>query len=220
MSKFATYFLAAISIVGIIYCIIYFNSMDVGASVHQVSPCLRTPSTQSGIHFNFDNVSYDIIDGAMTREVKQLFMSTILNRKSYIEWGSGGSTKLAPYLIHSESNHIFSIEHVKEWCLKMQQQNNLSIALNKLHYFCVDVKVSPLRLFGYPPLHATREQIATFSDIYVNQIDVISKAFHVDTFDIVFIDGRFRAACALKQHHPRDQMEKLFILCGKLLQDC
>eukprot|EP01084_Bolivina_argentea_P186433 321359_1 len=120
------------------------------------------------------------------------FMKQVKGKDTYVEWGSGGSTEMVPFVVNE---HAYSMEHAIPWCKRMVTELHsihVAVSFHKLSYHCVDTKV-PLRRWGDPDT-TDEKKIATMGDIYVNYIDHLGPK----TFDVVFIDGRFRVACALK----------------------
>lgn len=129
----------------------------------------------------------------------RLFIAYMSNKKYYLEWGSGGSTQIAPLLIQ---NKAFSIEHDPQWCQNMKNNDivQVLISLNKLSVECVDTK-QRLKRWGYPVANAN---ITQMGEAYVDYVDeivhnrLINDSNFDGIFDAVFVDGRFRVACALK----------------------
>eukprot|EP01084_Bolivina_argentea_P155224 270511_1 len=128
---------------------------------------------------------------ATKAETKE-FIKQVTNKNLYIEWGSGGSTEIVPFLVNE---HVYSLEHSIPWCKRMVTQIfsiHIAVSLNKLSYHCVDTKQN-LFAWGRPETN-NKNKIKQMGEIYVNYID----SLNTNKFDVFFIDGRFRVACALK----------------------
>ena len=87
--------------------------------------------------FEFNNVNISELEIYMYPDEIKLFIQTVYNKRNYIEWGSGGSTFLVPFLIN-KPNGVYSIEHVPEWCQKVNSDSRVKTAkaLNYLHFNC------------------------------------------------------------------------------------
>lgn len=117
----------------------------------------------------------------------------LLGKRQYLEWGAGGSTQIAPYIV---SGIAYSIEHVPEWCQHLKQENDLvktAESLGKLRLKCVNHNV-PLIEWGYPFPNASLVEIQALQQRYVRAVDQLGV---VPPIDFVLIDGRSRVLCAL-----------------------
>lgn len=122
-----------------------------------------------------------------------MFAKHLLGKTRYVEWGAGGSTQLAPYMI---SGTAYSIEHVPEWCAHLKEENTLvrtAVDLGKLLLVCVEHNL-PLIEWGYPHPNASLVEIQALRQRYVTAVDRFAR---VAPIDFVLIDGRFRVLCAL-----------------------
>lgn len=129
----------------------------------------------------------------MEPESFRLFAKHLIGKRQYLEWGAGGSTQLAPYIV---SGKAYSIEHVPEWCYHLRSENELvrtAVELGKLEIVCVN---HPVKLgdWGYPSTNTSLAEIKDLNHRYVDAVDGIHTS---GVFDFVLIDGRFRVACAL-----------------------
>ncbi len=110
-------------------------------------------------------------------------------RKSdiYLEFGAGGSTFLA---LNAGAAKIYSVESDLSWIefLECYKQIRTAERMDKLNFYCINI--GRLKPFGYPIDDSRKEHYKDYSDIY-------SKQAHLENADSVFIDGRFRVACAL-----------------------
>ena len=91
----------------------------------------------------------------------------------YFEFGSGGSTNTASYY----KLKSYSVESDAKWHEKLKQNGIVA------NYITVDLNSS---VFGYPG-KGTISQWKKYIEAYKPEYDA----------DIIFIDGRFRVACAL-----------------------
>lgn len=98
------------------------------------------------------------------------------NVRTYLEWGSGGSTiNIAPLAKHRS----VSIEHDGKWCEKVRT----NLKDKPIEYNCI-------------PCTRVDKHDGRYSDFkpYVDRIDSLGEK----QWDFVFIDGRARVACAVK----------------------
>eukprot|EP01095_Lingulamoeba_sp_RSL-Kostka_P007637 TRINITY_DN2450_c0_g1_i1.p1 TRINITY_DN2450_c0_g1~~TRINITY_DN2450_c0_g1_i1.p1 ORF type:complete len:505 (+),score=102.83 TRINITY_DN2450_c0_g1_i1:88-1602(+) len=104
--------------------------------------------------------------------------------QTYLEYGSGGSTLSFCRIV----KNCYSIEHNEEWydslSLNIEEDKDLK---DKVELYFVPVTRDD---WGGGFEEGTYDQ---FKD-YVDQIDYIG----IDTYDVVLVDGRSRAACLLK----------------------
>ena len=103
---------------------------------------------------------------------------------TYVEWGSGGSTFIAP----EYSSRVLSIENHPEWCNIMLANPFIQckIAQGHLIYICVDG--GPVQRWG-TPANSTEYLSHLYLDALSNFDDI--------TPDMVLVDGRYRVACAM-----------------------
>ena len=94
----------------------------------------------------------------------------------YFEFGSGGSTNVAFYY----NLTIYSVESDKKWHENLKNSGILA------NYITIDLKVKP-KSFGRPGGGTTVEDWKRYIKAYKPEYNA----------DIIFIDGRFRVACAL-----------------------
>ncbi len=101
-----------------------------------------------------------------------------------LEFGAGGSTY---YLLHTGIKSLVSVESDAEWFKQIQK--NLIYSRKKWTPFYVDIgETGP---FGLPVSKTPVPAWATYHESVWQQHDA-------KRFDCVFIDGRFRVACALQ----------------------
>lgn len=125
----------------------------------------------------------------MTDPEKLLLLRLLQRSKSYFEFGSGGSTEMACELAASHNSSlqvITSIDSSLEWINKEKKKAvERHISLN-LHY----VDIGAIKEWGRPSednklKHIWTKYWTSFTD------------FKGENADLVLIDGRFRASCAL-----------------------
>jgi len=120
---------------------------------------------------------------------KEFLVESISGSKSYLEFGSGGSTFLAltktdiPFVVSVESDMAW-LDHLREWdCIVANEADN---RLRFLH-----VNIGKTGNWGVPVEPDKKDLFPNYS---VAPFAIDSKT----RFDSVFIDGRFRVACALQ----------------------
>lgn len=104
--------------------------------------------------------------------------------KTYLEWGSGGSTRNFAQFATQEAH---SIEHDLDWCQEMQRSNLPS----HVHVHCVPVQRGTNGWGKQSPFEE-----GTYSQ-FREYVDKIAE-LNVDLFDMVLVDGRARVAAAVK----------------------
>lgn len=122
---------------------------------------------------------------SLPSNVCKYFEEKLKTAKSYLEFGSGGSTLLASKYI---KGNIISIESDIEWFnrLKLEFENNPNV---KLHL--VDLHCKPMT-WGHPSADCPESRKREYSQIV--------KSLDLSDVNLVLIDGRFRVACALHIH--------------------
>ena len=123
----------------------------------------------------------------MTKKEKALFDKEIKRSKTYLEFGTGGSTIRALkksgakiYSVDSSADWITSVR--KYWVIRRAEKKRLSL-------FHVDI--GPVKEWGTPVGNDSKELFPHYSS---GVFRLVEKEY----IDIVLIDGRFRVACALK----------------------
>lgn len=125
-----------------------------------------------------------------SHEELNLFAKHIINSRSYLEFGCGGSTFLVAYLSLAK---IVSIESDKDF-IKFISQNEIlaqNLASNRLKFTHIDIGAT--KEWGYPRDDKKRANFPAYSQQIFAQL---SKA-EISAIDTYFIDGRFRVACIL-----------------------
>lgn len=144
----------------------------------------------------------------------EMFYNCLDNAKVYFEYGSGGSTYQA--LVRKNIEKMYTVENKKKWqktvqklikkhlirpTIKILNKDNMTMVKEQQEqggarrtaiYIYNKMPIEPKTL-GFPSIQASNQQKINYSDQIVNLNDEDKKLI-----DLVFIDGRFRAACCLK----------------------
>ncbi len=140
------------------------------------------------IIFLFNRPSVKLMEPLLPNAEKKTFYKYLDKSINYLEYGSGGSTIQA--LSRKNIKNIYSVESDKEWynmILDIYKNNNIYQKNKIFMYFYVDLNALP-NTYGYP-INANINSMKQ----YANTIESIKNI----NFDLIFIDGRFRVACAL-----------------------
>ncbi|WP_156356836.1 hypothetical protein [Sphingomonas sp. Leaf38] len=105
----------------------------------------------------------------------------------YLEYGSGGSSRLAARL---KVPYIFSVESDVVYGKAVRRFVSRDLGKSKFKMYCPDI--GPTGDWGYPTGH---DFAANWPTYYSTVWDMIDKA-EVSP-DIILVDGRFRVACFL-----------------------
>jgi hypothetical protein len=118
--------------------------------------------------------------------------------RSYLEWGSGGSTVLASWLAllpNALLERAISIESSQPFVDSLRNKHEpirQALAEGKLRYM-IGEGLGKTRSWGYPRAWTGSEtQMSTWHHQYVALVPPTECCF-----DVILIDGRFREACAL-----------------------
>ncbi len=131
----------------------------------------------------------------LTENERMVLIKHINNSPKYLEFGSGGSTFLA--LLNSKSE-IFSVEsdqnwvdYIRSWKVIQHAETN-----EKIHFHIINI--GKTKQWGYPVDDALKEN---YPDYSYNIFDKLKN----NEFNTIFVDGRFRVACALASalHYPK-----------------
>lgn len=124
---------------------------------------------------------------ATTSEIN-LFVKFLADSRTYVEFGSGGSTFLACYLTQAE---IFSVESNPAIITALSQNSIIAQASDRLQFYPVDI--GEVQKWGFPAHQTHRHNFPLYSQGIFSSLDS-TKRKEIDT---IFIDGRFRVACGL-----------------------
>jgi hypothetical protein len=122
---------------------------------------------------------------AMSPPELDLFCSVLAGSAHYVEFGCGGSTAFAAFLV---SGSIVSVDSSADWIAKVEAFCDANPIRTRPKLAHVDI--GQTGEFGYPTDESSQ---ARWPDYY-NNVWAIADAAIVDTF---LVDGRFRVACAL-----------------------
>jgi len=137
----------------------------------------------------------------MSENEKTVFDRALKKSSVYLEFGMGGSTLRA---IQKSKVKIYTVESSPEWITAMREYIIIRYFENK-RLFIFPVHIGQTRAWGYPETDDNRNFPAYSSNVF----KFVDKA----AIDLVFVDGRFRVACALKtilECHMNDSLELLF----------
>ena len=137
----------------------------------------------------------------MSEEEKMFFTKRIRESKNYLEFGLGGSSIRA---LQKSNAKVYSVESSSEWISKVRQYAFVRY-FEGTRLFILHVDIGPTVAWGFPESDQFRDR---FSDYSSNIFQIIDSS----DIDSVFIDGRFRVACALKvilECHLNDALQIL-----------
>ncbi len=116
-----------------------------------------------------------------------LFTKYLHEQKVVIEFGAGGSTGLA---IKTGVKQLYSVESDLEFIKKLQEYTLIQKAVEEGQVQFFHINIGPVGAWGYPRDRSSQENWPKYySDIWQKV---------PESADLVFIDGRFRVACALQ----------------------
>ena len=126
----------------------------------------------------------------MTDKERKLFIDTIVDSKYYLEFGAGGSTFLA---LKTTNAKVFSVEADSNWINYMRKNYFIyeqELLFRLVFYY---IYIGEIKSISYPVDDSKQNNYPNYSSQIFKYLgdDIINK------IDIVFIDGRFRVACAL-----------------------
>jgi len=119
-----------------------------------------------------------------------------LRPETYLEWGCGKSTNFYPLLA---SGKVVALDNYPPWCETVSKSPVVNCLINeqkRFQFHCIaplapEGTVIKLSREGRVLDLSMRKHVA---ESYVNAIDTAG----VPHYDIILVDGRYRAACALK----------------------
>jgi hypothetical protein len=119
----------------------------------------------------------------MAADEKKVFEKLVLNSSKYFEFGCGGSTFFVTN--HDNIKKVVSVDSSLEWINNVKQQINSP----KLKIVHIDFEYGD---WGCP----TNPEQKNIWETYSSSIDS-----YKDEYDLIFVDGRFRVACAIKAYN-------------------
>lgn len=117
----------------------------------------------------------------MSAEEAALFLSFVRNSRSYVEFGTGGSTVVASRHVQGS---IMSVDSSREWLDQVRD----ACASSQTRPELVFADIGPTGEWGYPTDASTKQHWPDYHS-------AIWKMPHSATADLYFVDGRFRVAC-------------------------
>lgn len=129
----------------------------------------------------------------MTEAEKQLFYEVIADSNVILEFGSGGSTVYAL----EQGKKVFSIESSK-WFVRLMKKSPVikkAIQDNNLLYYQVHMGTTKECSVPLDNDHGELYWKNSLENISSTSIPIVTNYW--DKIDTVFIDGRYRVACAL-----------------------
>lgn len=127
-----------------------------------------------------------ILPFGMDQNEGRLFQQHLENASGYLEYGCGGSTSLA---LESGVTRLHSVETDPEWIEKISQQEDVAAALTSNRLTLHSKDLGTVGKWGFPK---DRDYITNWPFYSLG----VWKLIDTD-IDLVFVDGRFRVACAL-----------------------
>jgi len=138
---------------------------------------LKTTADDDGLRSMREKVNYREV--MMDPLEVDVVLKALKGRKSYLEWGSGGSTLNFPQFIPGK---VVSIEHDQDWCksmpVRLAKKN-----IQNVNFYCI-------KTIGQNNNEGT---YATFKP-YIDMINSLNET----TWDFVLIDGRARVAASIR----------------------
>lgn len=122
----------------------------------------------------------------LSENEKNFLIEAMRNSKKYLEFGSGGSTFLA--LLNTKIQ-VFSVESDLKWIEYLREWNFIKEHENKRLFFKW-IDIGKTGEWGVPLEEGKRELWSNYSKSVFEGV--------LNDYDLVFIDGRFRVACALQ----------------------
>ncbi len=124
----------------------------------------------------------------LTDKEKIFLIDNTKNCKSYLEYGSGGSTFLI--LLKTQIANITSVESDKNWIKYLRNWKIIKNSEKEQRLNFILVNIGKTRDWGRPiEVEKKRHLFPNYSK---------APFFNKNKFDLIFIDGRFRVACALQ----------------------
>ena len=116
----------------------------------------------------------------------ELLRSYLVKTGSYLEFGAGGSTRMAIDLVKGP---LFSVESDAAWVAKLSAEEKVKAARASGRLTLVHADIGPVGDWGVPK---DESKLKNWKNYYTKPWVSSDKSF-----DFVLIDGRFRVMCAL-----------------------
>jgi len=133
----------------------------------------------------------------MTDKELVLWRDYVSKAKTYVEWGSGGSTLTALDVSKAE---IWSIESDWQLVAELAEMRRCGDAEMRRRLHILYAPVGETREWGYPKDFDSRHiHIPKVDCLHMNRgyPSYANRMFNALSADVYFIDGRFRVACAM-----------------------
>jgi hypothetical protein len=128
--------------------------------------------------------------GALSLDVANFLGTEIARMGNYVEWGAGVSTRLVSRL---DFNWARCIETDKAWIETLQEDQRVNDATSIGRLEFTHVNLGPTKQWGYPV-----NTISKFVSRSYHLAQVVDASIKLNGEpSVIFIDGRFRVACAL-----------------------
>lgn len=133
---------------------------------------------------------------------QKFLLENIQDSVYYLEFGSGGSTFLA--LLKTNIPHIFSVESDMGWLEHLRKWNCITTSEKDKRLHFLHINIGKTGDWGYPVETEKKALFPNYSSLPFEQKQKVK-------FDSVFIDGRFRVACALQTILNSDANTKILM---------
>ena len=108
--------------------------------------------------------------------------------RRYLEWGAGGSTEFAAH--HENLKQMVTLDSSRQWLAKLAGTPLIAQGVSSGRIDLLRIDIGPTQAFMGKPLNRKNKTIfSRYSDAI---------ALLAEPFDLILVDGRFRAGCILK----------------------
>ena len=124
----------------------------------------------------------------MTEVELNLLQTELLNAKTYLEFGSGNSTRMAAHMKHLQRISVVESDDVFfQTQVVIDKDVRNALDAGRLEYFYIDIGITGK--WGYPLTH---DRINFWPEYHKK---VFCRGMN---YDLVLVDGRFRIACVFQ----------------------
>lgn len=124
----------------------------------------------------------------MTAAEADAYRGILQKSEKVVEFGCGGSTCVA---IEAGVKNIWSVESDKGWIRKLRKEPELAAAIEDGRLHIQHADIGPTKDWGKPADDSSRATWHRYHSGIWSTIPVVD-------LNVVFVDGRFRLACALQ----------------------
>jgi len=153
-------------------------------------PKTECPAAQQAKRSDVEKAQDQPIKPHMWGDDPAIFDRVMKSASSLFEWGAGGSTVAAVGM--DNMRNIHTVEGDIQWVAALAQRADVQAARKDGRHLFSVVDIGPIGLWSQPS--RTDGGIHPRFKAYSDQIFEDQTAH----WDLIFVDGRFRAACALK----------------------